>query len=205
MPNTATTPRRISHTIKEFCAELSTGSQPTFVPVSPKPDAVPARCYANVNWYIHEHGGDFQHGWTIWEEPDIFLSAEHHCVHVHNGRYLDITPPLDGERKILFLPTRPPGRPDTEQLMNRTVDGMIRNRYFPLASEESAKIVDLLRRREDASLQTGEWQYLDSIVDRLITEQKTKQLHRTKCLQRKQKRQRRKLERKRKRRSQNRR
>ena len=121
MPNTATTPRRITRSIWDFCDGLSPDSQPIFVSVSPAQGAFQARCYANVNWYVHENGGDFQHGWIIWEEPGIFLSAEHHCVHIQNGRYLDITPPLNGERKVLFLPTQLPGVPDTEHIENVTV------------------------------------------------------------------------------------
>ena len=62
-------------------------------------------------------------------------------------------------------------------------------------------VVDLLRRRENASLQTGEWRYLDCIVGRLVTELKAERSRRDTCLRRKQVRQRKKLERKRKKRS----
>jgi len=198
MPNHATTPQRVTTAIEKFCTELSPDFNPVYVRVAPTEDGRPGRCYANVERYIAEHGGTFQHGWIIWEEPGIYLAAEHHCVHVQHGRYLDVTPPMFGERRILFLPTRPSGVPDVEQLADVTVNGTIGNHYFPLASPSSENIVSLLRYREDAPMRNGEWQHLDRKIDHLITDSKTRCNQALASDRRKQLRQRKKRERARK-------
>ncbi|MGL4965857.1 MAG: SEC-C metal-binding domain-containing protein [Inquilinus sp.] len=49
-------------------------------------------------------GGSLLYGWLIWEWPRVFIEAEHHAVWEKDGSLVDITPPSNGERRILFLP-----------------------------------------------------------------------------------------------------
>ncbi|MEG2312584.1 hypothetical protein, partial [Brevundimonas sp.] len=61
-------------------------------------------CHFNVAEQINRAGGSRQHGWMIWYH-ETHLSAEFHSVWVNDaGDYIDLTPRVDGEVEILFLP-----------------------------------------------------------------------------------------------------
>lgn len=102
---TSTTPKEITYNIREFCKEIDSSKDPHFVTVQPEPWCDVNECFNNVENHIQSHGGSIQYGWIIWEIPNIFLDAEFHAVWVNpSGDYIDITPKLDNERIILFLP-----------------------------------------------------------------------------------------------------
>jgi hypothetical protein len=101
----ATTPKEITDTIQEFCKEIDSLKEPIFVTVQPEPWCNVNECFNNVKNHIQRCGGSIQYGWIIWEIPNIFLEAEFHAVWVNpSGHYIDITPKLDSEKIILFLP-----------------------------------------------------------------------------------------------------
>lgn len=101
----ATTPKEINKNILDFCKEIDLTTKPVFLKLFPVEGYICGECYGNVENHIRENGGRVQHGWIIWETPDVLLDAEFHAVWVNNkGDYVDVTPKADGEESILFLP-----------------------------------------------------------------------------------------------------
>lgn len=128
----ATTPKEISPAIRQFCSTLSL-HVPVYVDVNPHFMALMGRCYHNVTLV----DGEPVLGWLIWELRNAYLTAEHHAVVGINGSLLDVTPPLAGERRVLFLQD-----PDTPFLPKRPV-----NKYFPLTTDPRiARFVQLAAR-----------------------------------------------------------
>jgi hypothetical protein len=125
-----TTPQFITNTIRNFCKEIDSTTNPLFVPVEPKPSCEINDCFNNVERQIKRNNGNKQHGWIIWEIPDIFLEAEFHAVWVdESGKYIDITPKLDSETVILF-------HPDSKAIFQNKLVDNIRN---PLVDNEDTR------------------------------------------------------------------
>ena len=101
-----TTPEEITEKILKFCKEkIDPTTTPVFLELVPVGDCMLGDCFGNVENYVKNNGGRIQYGWIIWEIPNFFLEAEFHAVWINeDGEYIDITPKVDGERKILFLP-----------------------------------------------------------------------------------------------------
>jgi hypothetical protein len=100
-----TTPVEINEKILIFCREIDSLTEPNFVNVLPAEGCILGECYGNVESHVSQNGGNVQYGWIIWEDQNIYLEAEFHAVWVNNkGEYIDVTPKVDGENKILFLP-----------------------------------------------------------------------------------------------------
>lgn len=100
-----TTPAQPTQAIRQFCQQIVPGEEARYVPVRPAPGARPSCCHINVAQQVTAADGRLQHGWTIWEEPGQLLTAEFHAVwESPTGEWVDITPHVDGERTILFLP-----------------------------------------------------------------------------------------------------
>jgi len=98
-----TTPTSINEEVLKFCKEVNPTTNPIFVNVIPIKDAIYG-CYGNVENHIKKNGGRIEYGWIIWEVPEIYLEAEFHAVWVNNEEeYIDITPKVDREKRILFL------------------------------------------------------------------------------------------------------
>ena len=106
MISSSTTPKVISYNIKAFCKEIDSAGNPVYVIVKPDSTAAINSCFESVAAYIKQNGGSTQYGWIIWEESkQSFLEAEFHAVWVSSsGEMVDITPKVDGESIILFLP-----------------------------------------------------------------------------------------------------
>ncbi len=102
-----TTPTEISGSVRKFCAEISR-ERPFFV------DFIDyglrqSWCHLNVALLVEKYGGTYVPGWAIWTGPGVF-DAEHHAVwRKQDGTFEDVTPRVDGEKQILFLPD--PSRP----------------------------------------------------------------------------------------------
>lgn len=105
MKYVATTPQEIDSTVAEFCRSIEPQHQPLFVDVAPDDAAMMGACYLNVADYVAINGGELQYGWLIWQLTGIYLTAEHHAVVRKGEALIDITPPLGGERRVLFLPS----------------------------------------------------------------------------------------------------
>jgi hypothetical protein len=99
-----TSPRTVSPTIRLLCRDLNRDHEPIWVPVNPSSDAIVSECFNNVAAKVKTEGGSLLFGWTIWEWSRVFIEAEHHAVWVNDGVLLDITPHVNGEDRVLFLP-----------------------------------------------------------------------------------------------------
>lgn len=98
-----TTPTEITEALKEFCIDLC-WSEPNFIPVEANADGMYGFCNLTVAEKIKKEGGKPVHGWTIWEWPCVFWTAEFHMVwESPTGQLIDVTPKPDGETSILFL------------------------------------------------------------------------------------------------------
>lgn len=96
-------PVAISDAIRKLCRDLAF-ALPQYVPVRPEADAVHGECFSNVQAKVARDRGVLLYGWTIWEWPHVFIEAEHHAVWQNGTELIDITPTIDGEDRILFLP-----------------------------------------------------------------------------------------------------
>jgi len=101
-----TTPEKITERILKFCREkIDPTTKPVFLKLVPVENCRFGDCFGNAENYMRNNGGSVQYGWILWEIPNSFIEAEFHAVWVNNeGEYIDITPKLDGEKEILFLP-----------------------------------------------------------------------------------------------------
>lgn len=123
----AGTPRRITPEILDFCATLDAGASPVYMPVTPEPFSLIAKCYMNVIKACELAGGTPHLGWLIWEMPGVFLTAEHHAVVEREGLLHDFTPQGHGEARVLFLPI-------ADALREEPI--YTPNRYMPLVQHE---------------------------------------------------------------------
>lgn len=97
-------PIEIPARILDFCREISP-ERPTVMAVEPQSFAVPGECYSNVEEQVRRAGGSTVFGWQIWDWPAVFSEAEFHAVwRAPDGSLHDITPKVDGDTAIVFLP-----------------------------------------------------------------------------------------------------
>lgn len=121
-----TTPNQVTAELLAFCSELAPGQTPASLPVQTDPAAELGECFKNVRAQQEKHGGSMQLGWIIWECPKLFLEAEFHAVWADaNGALTDVTPKIDGETTILYLP-------DPSATYSFEEDVVPVNRRFPL-------------------------------------------------------------------------
>jgi hypothetical protein len=100
-----TTPLEITRPIRGVIEQLNRGGQAVHLPVRPEPDAIVNECFPNVEAKISRSGGRMLCGWQLWEWPHVMVEAEFHAVWVSpEGDMVEITPKLDGETRILFVP-----------------------------------------------------------------------------------------------------
>jgi len=101
VPKTPTTP--LSAQVQQLCARLSNVPS-VFLPFSRLGHYRVQQCHANVFHRVRTYGGERVNGWSIWENSH-YAEAMFHCVwQTMQGQLLDITPRLNGEATILFVP-----------------------------------------------------------------------------------------------------
>jgi len=94
-----------SKSVLEVCQSLVPGVLPLLIPVEPLANSVAGECHDNVKKKILKAGGDVQYGWVFWEIPGWSIQAEFHSIwRATEGDLLDVTPPLHGGSRVLFLP-----------------------------------------------------------------------------------------------------
>ena len=99
---TETTPEAVTPAIEQFVSELQS-EPPAFVKVKTSFGGRSGRCWENVAAAMRVYGGHRVLGWTIWERPRLFLTAEFHAVWcTPEGELLDVTSKVDHEKQILF-------------------------------------------------------------------------------------------------------
>ncbi|WP_339483160.1 YecA family protein [Pseudomonas sivasensis] len=97
-------PIELSARILDFCRSISS-EQPIVMKVEHLSFAVPSECYSNVEEQVLRSGGSAVYGWQIWDWPAALTEAEFHAVwRDPNGSLHEITPKVDGDQVIVFLP-----------------------------------------------------------------------------------------------------
>lgn len=93
--------------ILKLCRMIGTGTSPVRVRVVPEPQSMPNECGQNVQTKIQRCGGSIQHGWIIWEVPNVLIEGEFHAVwQSPAGELLCVSAREDEEGELLFLPDR---------------------------------------------------------------------------------------------------
>jgi hypothetical protein len=100
-----TTPPKITRAIGRLCTKVNITEKPYYVTVRPGPNCQKNECFWNVKRKVEQSGGKMQHGWTIWEWPQIMVEAEFHAIWISpDETAVDITPKDNNIQRILFLP-----------------------------------------------------------------------------------------------------
>lgn len=104
-----TTPKKINAQAERLIREL--GLEPlsaVWLKLRKVSDFTPETHNCLVNCMVQQkyHGGDIVFGWVIWQDTTIrFCEAEFHCVWRDlTGGLFDITPRVDGEKRVCFVP-----------------------------------------------------------------------------------------------------
>ena len=142
-----TTPPRITPIIIELCKEINEFVAPFYVDVIPESFAIQNECFPNVQTKIARDGGTYINGWTIWQWGNVLIEAEAHSLWKSDtGNIVDITPHVNGEKRILFIP-------DTSV----KYDGVtIPNKRAPLStSPKVRRLIDLCNEKDYILQQSG--------------------------------------------------
>lgn len=116
--------------VLEFAEKIGTGDiQVVEVDYYGFPNSEFSECFSNVEQAVKEFGGSIQYGWNIWQNY-IYLDAEFHAVwRMPDGALKDVTPQMDGEKAITFVPAD-----------NRNYRGFsIKNRRYPCIDSDDVK------------------------------------------------------------------
>jgi hypothetical protein len=99
------TPKVLTPELRALATDIVPGFDPMYVPVRPIPGGSPNECFANVDTVVQLRGGSAVVGWALWEWRSVIIEAEFHSVwQAPSGELLDVSPRLDEETEILFLP-----------------------------------------------------------------------------------------------------
>jgi hypothetical protein len=180
-PSDETTPKAISGAVETLSTSL--GGTAQFVPVRQDQYGLFGWCSDGVLEKIKHDGGSIRFGWTIWDWPGVFLTAEFHAVWISpNMELVDITPKPQGESQIVFVADesypadfdfdkrpinrrfRIPQEPDYIQLA-RTEIARMRSTQIDYeskrASKKGASLVEWIAAKQPRST-------MPSLVDKLI-------------------------------------
>lgn len=135
------TPKNITSEMIDLCRSIDPTQEPLYVPVVAPRESILCDCFNNTDLKIQRSGGGKQHGWIIWEWPDVFIEAEFHSVWVSpEGSFVDVTPHENGAGYIFFLP-------DSLRIWNKSP---IQSRIKPLQTHpmllEFLEIADSVQR-----------------------------------------------------------
>jgi hypothetical protein len=105
LPNMNTTPNKITKRVRKFVSTLGNVGEPQYLPFTHISDKyLTNHCLSNCEAESHFSGAPIVHGWTVWESKGSrFIEAEFHGVIKKGTRFIDITPRIDGEDRILFV------------------------------------------------------------------------------------------------------
>lgn len=95
---TITTPD-MSDAVLAYAKTLGDGV-PALIDVAPKDGAIEDQPFFNV---IMAGEGAPVFGWLVWELTGYWLEAQRHAVIDRDGTLVDITPPIDGEARVMFV------------------------------------------------------------------------------------------------------
>lgn len=117
-----------SEAVRWLLSSLVDNPQPVVLPFTPVSDLYrPRFCQANTAHRISKAGGERVDGWMIWENR-LFAEAEAHTVwRDPEGNIVDLTPRVDGDDTILFVPD-PSAKVTAYQSGGKTFLRMLSNR-----------------------------------------------------------------------------
>jgi hypothetical protein len=100
-----TTPRQpLRKRLLDFCSTI-TKTSPVFLPFTwTLSGYIAGQCHLNVLHRVKHHAGKKVNGWIIWTSPDHDEAEFHSVWQSPDGKLVDITPRVDGEESVLFLP-----------------------------------------------------------------------------------------------------
>ena len=111
-----TTPKKVSGNIRKFLKDAGLNGKLRFLEfVESAPEYHAKYCLDNCEAERHRTGCEIVYGWMIWQDKKCgFIEAEFHSTVRKDGNLVDITPRVDGEKKVLFVEdaTRVPERVD---------------------------------------------------------------------------------------------
>lgn len=104
----STTPKKITKRIRKFLNTLGQVGDPVYLPLSHiNYKYLANHCLSNCEAESHFTGDPIIYGWVIWEDKKSrFIEAEFHAVIYRNRKFVDITPRVDDEELILFVPDK---------------------------------------------------------------------------------------------------
>ncbi len=101
----STTPSSLTDAVRSFCGRVVKDSNPVFIPVNPAPEAKAGEYHLNVPAHVERNGGQPRCGWVVWIAEPRWIEAEFHLVwESPKGELVDMTPKVDGEKTVLFIP-----------------------------------------------------------------------------------------------------
>ncbi|MEQ1137447.1 hypothetical protein [Acinetobacter seifertii] len=99
------TPCIESESVKALLRKINSGTNPFYVNCKPNPLMIQNECFHLVDQYVKEHGGERINGWSLWEQPSLYIEAEFHAIWKSpEGNYLDLNYRPQKTENILFLP-----------------------------------------------------------------------------------------------------
>ncbi|MCS4505995.1 hypothetical protein NYO91_18095 [Arhodomonas aquaeolei] len=105
----STPPKKVNLAVRKIAQHLDLDADEARLlkfhhPKEFKPE--PQNCFFNVWARMKFSGGDKQHGWLIAQDvTKDFIEAQFHAVWVSSeGKFIDVTPRIDGERRVMFIP-----------------------------------------------------------------------------------------------------
>lgn len=100
-----TTQKIITDAINSFCRSIRHTEKPFYVQVCPFQKMLINECFPNVSSVVKTLGGESVNGWVIWQWANIMIEAEAHAIwKAPDGKLVDVTPHINNEDSILFLP-----------------------------------------------------------------------------------------------------
>ncbi|WP_263588659.1 hypothetical protein [Sphingopyxis sp. GC21] len=167
-----TTPTTITPAVGAFAHSLNADAA-QFLPVINDPYGLYGWCSDGVRDKITHDGGRPVFGWTIWEWPNVLLTAEFHCIWEDaNGDRFDITPKPRYESQILFVAD--PAYPDDFDFDLRPRNRRTRLYVAPdrvaEAAALSARLTEGQRRYEEKRAQKAGLSLDDWLVSKMPTD-----------------------------------
>lgn len=99
------TPCIESESVTALLRKINPGTNPFYVKCKPNPLMIQNECFHLVDQYVKEHGGERINGWSLWEQPSLYIEAEFHAIWKSpEGNYLDLNYRTQKTENILFLP-----------------------------------------------------------------------------------------------------
>lgn len=124
-----TTPKKINRQLESLISKLGLDpSSAVWLKQRRVSDFVPETKNCLINCMVQEkyQGGKTVYGWVLWQDSSIgFCEAEFHCNwQDSSGNIHDITPRVDGEKRVCFIPD-----PNRESYLDRSVYPHITRTY----------------------------------------------------------------------------